>query len=58
MPSAITPLLTNFGLILAELLDVFGAIAGYLITNPLFIVAVALTVIGLGVKFVRGFVHH
>ena len=58
MATAITPLLTNFGLILTEILGVFGSIAGYLITNPIFIVAVGFSLIGMGVKFVRGFVHH
>ena len=58
MPSAITPILTDFTAVLGALVAGLGDVVTFLVGNPLTIIAVGLTVGGLVFRIVRGYIHN
>jgi len=57
-PTSITPILSDFTLVLAELVDGLGSVVTFMVSNPLTIIAVGLTVGGLVFRIVRGYIHN
>ena len=58
MATAITPILADFTLVIAELVDGLSSVVTFLVSNPLTIIAVGLTVTGLVFRIVRGYIHN
>jgi hypothetical protein len=54
----ITPILTDFGLVIAELVDGLGSVVTFMVGNPLLIISVGLTVSGMIFAMVKGFIRH
>lgn len=58
MATAITPILSNFTLVLAEVVDGLGAVVTFITGNPLMLISVGITVSSLIFRVVRSYTHH
>lgn len=56
MTESITSLLGDFGDVLTAILTGIGSVAAFIITQPLLMIAIGFTVVGVIVKFTRSLV--
>lgn len=54
----ITAILADFTLVLGEVVGAISDVAAFLVTNPLTVIAIGLTVAGLAFRIVRGYIHN
>lgn len=57
-PSSIAGVLTYFGLVITAILNGIGQIASFCIDQPLIIIALMITLAGVGFRIVRSLIHN
>lgn len=58
MELTITSIFTSFTAVLSAVVGGIGDIAAFFITNPLLVVAVGFTVVGVAFRYARGFIRN
>lgn len=58
MAAQITAILASYTAVLTAIVNTIGDIAGWILTNPLLLIAVAFTVVGFGFNIVRSMIKN
>lgn len=58
MSAQITSILADAGVVIGALVGGVGDVANFMITNPLLLISVSLTLVGFAVGIVRRFMHN
>lgn len=58
MAQQITALLADFTAVLGAIVGGIGDIAAFIVTNPLLVIAISLTLVGVAFRYVRTFIRN